>query len=156
MRDAHRHAGVCTAGPGNFIYGAPAPATTSGRGRSASGLVLDRTVPAGRHHDLILEISDETCLTAHQNPVTPGPPPKRVARRRSRAGKLPHSAGRATLVRGARGLTSRTGGMVAAATTSLPERAETGRNYDYRNSDGPDERSGRHTLRRLAALWVRT
>ncbi|WP_344333768.1 glycoside hydrolase family 15 protein, partial [Kitasatospora putterlickiae] len=31
------------------------------------------------------------------------------------------------------GLTSpRTGGMVAAATTSLPERAETGRNYDYR------------------------
>ncbi|WP_436778190.1 glycoside hydrolase family 15 protein [Yinghuangia sp. YIM S09857] len=30
------------------------------------------------------------------------------------------------------GLTSRDGGMVAAATTSLPERAETGRNYDYR------------------------
>ncbi|MGZ4246145.1 MAG: glycoside hydrolase family 15 protein, partial [Solirubrobacteraceae bacterium] len=31
-----------------------------------------------------------------------------------------------------RGLTSRHGGMVAAATTSLPERAEKGRNYDYR------------------------
>ncbi|MFF2950435.1 glycoside hydrolase family 15 protein [Kitasatospora sp. NPDC057965] len=31
-----------------------------------------------------------------------------------------------------RGLTSHTGGMVAAATTSLPERAEVGRNYDYR------------------------
>lgn len=31
-----------------------------------------------------------------------------------------------------RGLTSSTGGMVAAATTSLPERAEAGRNYDYR------------------------
>ncbi|MFD7922616.1 glycoside hydrolase family 15 protein [Streptomyces sp. NPDC059740] len=31
-----------------------------------------------------------------------------------------------------RGLTSATGGMVAAATTSLPERAEEGRNYDYR------------------------
>ncbi|GGM22899.1 glycoside hydrolase [Streptomyces fumigatiscleroticus] len=31
-----------------------------------------------------------------------------------------------------RGLTSRGGGMVAAATTSLPERAEEGRNYDYR------------------------
>jgi GH15 family glucan-1,4-alpha-glucosidase len=30
------------------------------------------------------------------------------------------------------GLTSATGGMVAAATTALPERAETGRNYDYR------------------------
>ncbi len=31
-----------------------------------------------------------------------------------------------------RGLTSSGGGMVAAATTSLPERAEQGRNYDYR------------------------
>jgi alpha,alpha-trehalase len=31
-----------------------------------------------------------------------------------------------------RGLTSAGGGMVAAATTSLPERAERGRNYDYR------------------------
>ncbi|MFD7534621.1 glycoside hydrolase family 15 protein [Streptomyces sp. NPDC059819] len=31
-----------------------------------------------------------------------------------------------------RGLTSHGGGMVAAATTSLPERAESGRNYDYR------------------------
>ncbi len=31
-----------------------------------------------------------------------------------------------------RGLTSSDGGMVAAATTSLPERAWTGRNYDYR------------------------
>ena len=31
-----------------------------------------------------------------------------------------------------RGLTSAGGGMVAAATMSLPERAEAGRNYDYR------------------------
>ncbi|WAL98379.1 glycoside hydrolase family 15 protein [Streptomyces sp. Je 1-369] len=30
------------------------------------------------------------------------------------------------------GLTSAAGGMVAAATTSLPERADTGRDYDYR------------------------
>ena len=31
-----------------------------------------------------------------------------------------------------RGMTARGGGMVAAATTSLPERAQEGRNYDYR------------------------
>ena len=31
-----------------------------------------------------------------------------------------------------RGLTASSGGMVAAATTSLPERSEAGRNYDYR------------------------
>jgi GH15 family glucan-1,4-alpha-glucosidase len=31
-----------------------------------------------------------------------------------------------------RGLTSGGGGMVAAATTSLPERADRDRNYDYR------------------------
>ncbi|MFF9125211.1 glycoside hydrolase family 15 protein [Streptomyces sp. NPDC014889] len=31
-----------------------------------------------------------------------------------------------------RGLTSSSGGMAAAATTSLPERADTGRSYDYR------------------------
>src|SRR4029079_6897563 len=30
------------------------------------------------------------------------------------------------------GLTSASGGMVAAATTSLPERARAGRSYDYR------------------------
>jgi hypothetical protein len=31
-----------------------------------------------------------------------------------------------------RAMTSSAGGMVAAATMSLPERAEQGRNYDYR------------------------
>ncbi|NEA49306.1 glycoside hydrolase family 15 protein, partial [Streptomyces sp. SID10815] len=31
-----------------------------------------------------------------------------------------------------RGLTTHGGGLIAAATTSLPERAEAGRNYDYR------------------------
>jgi GH15 family glucan-1,4-alpha-glucosidase len=42
----------------------------------------------------------------------------------------PHDARHAYAV--LRGLTSAGGGMVAAATTSLPERAAQGRNYDYR------------------------
>ncbi|MYR57286.1 glycoside hydrolase family 15 protein, partial [Streptomyces sp. SID625] len=42
----------------------------------------------------------------------------------------PEDARRACAV--LRGLTAHGGGMVAAATTSLPERAEAGRNYDYR------------------------
>ena len=48
-----------------------------------------------------------------------------------------------------RGLTSAGGGMVAAATTGLPERAEQGRNYDYRYAwirdqcyRGPGDRRG--------------
>ena len=52
-----------------------------------------------------------------------------------------------------RGLTTSSGGMVAAATTSLPERSEAGRNYDYRYVLDPRSvlcrpRHGRH--RRLA------
>ena len=90
-------------------------------------------MPAGHHHDLVLEISDQP-LPA----VLPDPDTAWSATETSWAAAVPalenchtppdaqHSY--AVL----RGLTSRTGGMVAAATTSLPERAEAGRNYDYR------------------------
>ncbi len=68
------------------------------------------------------------------------PPPERAWSATEELGatrvpQLEHAAGR----RDARhayailaGLTSSDGGMVAAATTSLPERAQEGRNYDYR------------------------
>lgn len=96
-------------------------------------LVLDLVVPAGQGHDLVLEIS-----SAALPEELPDPPV--LWRRTERAwrdtmpdlsssvapGESHHSY--AVL----RGLTSRTGAMVAAATTALPERAETGRNYDYR------------------------
>ena len=55
-----------------------------------------------------------------------------VGQDRARAGPQSGPAGRPAELRGARGLTSRGGGMVAAATMSLPERAKAGRNYDYR------------------------
>jgi hypothetical protein len=91
------------------------------------------TVPAAAHADLVLELSDQ--------PLD-GPPPDPDDAWRSTENswheEVPEMAGMiaerdsrhayAIL----RGLTTSQGGMVAAATTSLPERAETGRNYDYR------------------------
>jgi GH15 family glucan-1,4-alpha-glucosidase len=96
-------------------------------------LTGELTVPAGQRHDLVLEIS-------------PGPLPAEPpdAARIWRATETAWSRARPSLdqtiaPRDAqhawavlRGLTSTDGGMVAAATMSLPERAATGRNYDYR------------------------
>jgi len=100
--------------------------------RQADGLELDLTVPAGRHHDLVLEIGDR--------PLTDEPPDADrawAATEREWAAAIPRmntiadrDATHAYAVM--RGLTASSGGMVAAATTSLPERSEAGRNYDYR------------------------
>jgi hypothetical protein len=94
-------------------------------------LEMNLTVPAGAHHDLVLEIGDrlpdgpadagrawEATETAWLRAV---PPIETVADRDSR-----HA------VAVMRGLTGSGGGMVAAATTSLPERSGAGHNYDYR------------------------
>ncbi|MYW03565.1 glycoside hydrolase family 15 protein [Streptomyces sp. SID3343] len=108
----------------------------SGAGRARPDengrLVLDLRLTAGERHDLVLEIGD-------------GPPPAPVdpdrawhdtarawaeAVPRLEDTLAPRDARHAYAVM--RGLTASTGGMVAAATTSLPERAEAGRNYDYR------------------------
>ena len=95
--------------------------------------MMDLTVPAGEHRDLVLEISDQA--------LPERPPDADRAWAATENGwadavpdlgncHTPQDAQRSCAV--LRGLTSRSGGMVAAATTSLPERAETGRNYDYR------------------------
>ncbi|HZE34393.1 MAG TPA: trehalase-like domain-containing protein, partial [Actinoallomurus sp.] len=95
-------------------------------------LEMHLEVPAGSHHDLVLELGDRplpdrpvdadrawrTTEDAWRNSV---PRLRTVADRDSR-----HA------VAVMRGMTSRSGGMVAAATTSLPERSGAGRNYDYR------------------------
>jgi hypothetical protein len=90
-------------------------------------------VPEGAHHDLVLELSD-TPLTG------PAPEAQRLwaatetnwarAVPALDASIAPRDARHAYAV--LRGLTSNGGGMVAAATMSLPERAAQGRNYDYR------------------------
>lgn len=90
------------------------------------------TVAEGRHHDFVLELSDQALgesptaeilweMTAHTWAQRVPPIEASIA---------PHDARHAHAV--LRGLTGATGAMVAAATMSLPERAEQGRNYDYR------------------------
>jgi GH15 family glucan-1,4-alpha-glucosidase len=94
---------------------------------------MELTVPAGSSHDFVLEIG------AGALPDTPVDPTVAwVATEASWRSAVPELAdclnppdarhSYAVL----RGLTSASGAMVAAATTSLPERAEAGRNYDYR------------------------
>jgi GH15 family glucan-1,4-alpha-glucosidase len=102
--------------------------------RSDDG-TLDGTVEVaeGEHLDLVLEIA------ANAFPGAP-PDPDRLWTDTEHAWRTavppqpnaltPRDAQHALAV--LRGMTSRTGGMVAAATTSLPERAQQGRDYDYR------------------------
>ncbi|MEV6898728.1 glycoside hydrolase family 15 protein [Amycolatopsis sp. NPDC051372] len=95
-------------------------------------LLLDVDLPGGTTHDLVLEISpdhlpdptDPNALWAATEHTWHQAVPRledTVAPRDAR-----HTY--AVL----RGLTTAAGGMVAAATLGLPERAEAGRNYDYR------------------------
>ncbi len=108
-------------------------ATVTTMSRQQRSLAMDLTIPAGRSHDFVLEISDgqlpddvvdasatwaatEAAWAASVPDLTDCLNPSDTR----------HSY--AVL----RGMTSVSGAMVAAATTSLPERAEAGRNYDYR------------------------
>ncbi len=96
-------------------------------------LLLDLTVPAGGRHDLILEISEGSLIGDPPDPAATWDATESAwARRRPSLEQTiaPRDAQHAWAV--LRGLTGAGGGMVAAATMSLPERAEGGRNYDYR------------------------
>ena len=115
-----------------YVRWSGAPAHTRHLG-TADGLVADVTVPASGYHDLVLEISDRPLPDAPPNPQLAW-----AATEAAWAAAVP-SLGNCLEPRDARrsyavlrGLTGRGGGMVAAATTSLPERAQAGRNYDYR------------------------
>jgi hypothetical protein len=112
--------------------GAPNAAAHRGKHPDRSlRAVLD--VPDGGHHDLVLELSDTPL-------ASPAVEAQRLwdATEASWAREVPTldssiatcDARHAYAV--LRGLTSSGGGMVAAATMGLPERAEQGRNYDYR------------------------
>jgi GH15 family glucan-1,4-alpha-glucosidase len=123
--------GVWTARTGGLYVrwsgGADARPDASGR------LDLRVDLEPGVHHDLVLEISEQSFIG---DPVQAEP--AWAATEAAWAAALPQLDG--TLaprdVRHSyavlRGLTSAEGGMVAAATMSLPERSDSGRNYDYR------------------------
>ena len=96
-------------------------------------IVVDLDVDAGESHDLVLEIAD--------GGLDDEPPRPEEAWRRTEdawhrampdlgASVAPGESEHSFAV--LHGLTSADGGMVAAATTSLPERADRGLNYDYR------------------------
>lgn len=99
----------------------------------ARQLDVEITVPERGHHDLLLELSD-TALTGESPDADRTWAATETAWRETvpQLGDTiaPRDARHAYAV--LRGLTSAGGGMVAAATMSLPERAAQGRNYDYR------------------------
>ena len=103
------------------------------RGPRGCWLADGLPVQPGEQRDLVLELSEQPF---------DGPPPdadrlwdSTRANWRRAVPPLPHVIGSRDARHACavlRGLTSSDGGMVGAATTSLPERAEAGRNYDYR------------------------
>ena len=102
--------------------------------RSAAGaFAAEMSLQAGAQHDLVLEISDRALPDDLPDPA------QAWAMTEDAWSKVAPACETAVARRDARhayavlrGLTSASGGMVAAATMSLPERAETGRSYDYR------------------------
>lgn len=97
------------------------------------GLTADLLLRHGERHDLVLECSDAPLPRALPEAGRLWAATEEAWRRT--VPTLEHTIATRDAERAyalLRGLTSRGGGMVAAATTSLPERAEAGRNYDYR------------------------
>lgn len=96
-------------------------------------LGFEISLPAGGRHDLVLEVSDQPLPrkrvdAEHAWQATAEQWRERVPDLDSSVGGRDVRHAYAVLS----GLTALSGGMVAAATTSLPERARAGRNYDYR------------------------
>jgi GH15 family glucan-1,4-alpha-glucosidase len=111
--------------------GSDAQPESDGQGGKALGLELQ--LEQGEHHDFVL------VLTLHEQDGEPPPPDAAWSGTEAGWQELVPELEQTVARRDAHhayavlaGLTSAGGGMVAAATMSLPERARQGRNYDYR------------------------
>ncbi|MER7728123.1 glycoside hydrolase family 15 protein [Streptomyces sp. NPDC096323] len=102
------------------------------RAGGVTGLTMELHLVPGASHDLVVELGED--------PPAGTPDASRAWRATEDAWRREVPALENNIAPGdsrhsytvLRGLTGSTGGMVGAVTTSLPERAEAGRNYDYR------------------------
>lgn len=96
-------------------------------------LTCELTIDEGAQHDFVLELSERALPDRPPDPDVAWDATEATWRRsipELKCSIAPRDGRHAYAV--LRGLTSSGGGMVAAATMSLPERAHTNRNYDYR------------------------
>lgn len=121
-------------GPTHLRWHGTDDAEVTADGHGGRALVSTIAVEEGSHRDLVLELSDGELTDAPRDPDHWWATTE--AAWRARRDATPEVDVAAEDVRHAYavldGLTSASGGMVAAATASLPERAGEGRSYDYR------------------------
>jgi GH15 family glucan-1,4-alpha-glucosidase len=118
----------------DYLCWAGAPeAKAEGDGSRGKALRLALDLDEGEHHDFVLVLATNADGTAPPDPDVAWSSTEQAWRERvpELANTIaPRDARHAYAVLS--GLTSSAGGMVAAATMSLPERAREGRNFDYR------------------------